>query len=162
MAGSNSTVDVLETIRSALVNTAMPATPPWLGEKLADAGLLGGRLYIIRPPEDAVYPYAVMRLNLATSGTYNGERATGVLEVVLYDRPVTEVNLKRLEQMADVAQGALFAYSDASGGGLIFSRQSARQTLPPFIDPADANLAAVRVTFDITVWPRVLTRYVHP
>jgi hypothetical protein len=56
----------------------------------------------------------------------------------------------------DIVDGCLLSYTDTVDG-LMFARTRTRNTIPLFSDPADSTVVGVVSTFDLTLWPTVLT-----
>ncbi|KKW05435.1 MAG: hypothetical protein UY40_C0020G0012 [candidate division CPR1 bacterium GW2011_GWC1_49_13] len=146
---TTSTTNIYRTLRTRLLSFT-----PAAGATLASR--LGNRLFVAQAPDDATYPYGVMTLSLSTEGAYNGDREQGIFEVTLYDRPRSRQ--EALEDIADICDGALLRYADASSG-LLFSRDRARASLPPAPPPLDREVCAVRLAYSIVVWPEALTQY---
>lgn len=151
MANSTAaTGDIYALLRNALL-TFEPETGPSL------ATLLGSRMYAVRAPETPVFPYVTLRLlSQDRSGAYNGVRKTAMLEVQLVGKPWAQ--LRELETAADVVEEA-FGELRYITDGLLFSRSTSRDTLPPFGSPADSEVCTIRVVASLIIWPRFLTQY---
>ena len=146
---TTSTANIWRTVRSRILGYQPPS-----GATLQTR--LGGRFYMVQAPDDADWPHAIGRLTLPSSGAYNGERLEGELELQIYDRPRSKA--EALEDMADVADQAMLRYADATSG-LIFSRERRRDTLPAFLPPADREVVAIRLVYQLVVWPLYLTQH---
>lgn len=152
---STTTTDLLETqLRNKLLDF-VPLSGATLRARLGGGN---GRLWKDGAPDNAAYPFGVMRLiNRLSRGEYNSERETFDLELMLYGRPRT--NAAAVEDAADVADQAMLRYKDASGGALTFSRARQRDTLPAFADPADREVVQVRLVYGLVVWSVLFTQY---
>lgn len=75
---------------------------------------------------------------------------------MLYGRPRSQA--VTIEDAADVCDQAMLRYVDSSSG-LTFSRERQRDTLPPFIDPADREVVQIRLLYSVKTWPLLLTQY---
>jgi hypothetical protein len=146
---TTSTANVWRQVRSRIL-TYQPPTGTTLQARLV------GRLYHVQAPDDAPWPHAIGVLRLRTDGAYNGDRKEGELEVTLYDRPRSRA--EALEDMADVVDQAMLRYADGSNG-LVFSREGRRDTLPAFLAPADREVCAIRLVYQLVVWPVYLTQH---
>lgn len=139
----------------ALLREALLGFSPAAGYSLQT--LLGERLYITQAPETPVFPYGTLRLiDQQRSGAYNGMRKAALLEIQLVGKPWAQ--LRDLETAADVIEEAFgeFRYTT---DGLLFSRSTSRDTLPPLGTPADSQVCTIRIVASLIVWPRFLTRY---
>ena len=137
-------------LRNRLLNFA-PASGDTLNTRL------GGRLYVSQAPDNAEYPYAVMRLitRQQTDG-YTGFRETSEIELAIFDRPRGQQ--WRAEGIADVAAQAFLMW-DLRTSGLMFARHCRRLTLPPAPSPMDRELVQVMVYVPIVAWPVMFTQY---
>jgi hypothetical protein len=140
------------TLRNRLLNFTQQGT----GLKLQS--IIGTRLYYIQIPDNNdTWPCASYRfINRITSGAYNGDRETADLEVMIFGRPRSQQ--QTVEDAADICDEAMLRYIDSTSG-LIFSRSRQRDSLPPFDDPADREIVAVRLAYPCVIWPRYLTKY---
>jgi len=108
-------------------------------------------------PDTAPYPYVLARFMNGDSATFM-LRTPFDLELLLYDRPRAFAD--DLEDVADVIDQAMkqFTARDPNGvRGLAFSRGRRRDTLPPFTNPADREVVAIRMVFSLVVYPQFLT-----
>lgn len=130
------------------------------GAKLTDT--IGTRLWLFAPPGGTanIWPFGILRfLPFTARGAYNGERVTGQVELMLWNRPRTAAAAKALEGAADVATGAFLRWANTDTDGLMFSREWSRATLPVPSEPADRDTYTIRLTFDVIAWPAYLTQY---
>lgn len=149
---TESTGHIYALLRETLLNFV-----PQAGYSLTT--LLGSRLYAVRAPETPEFPYGTLRLmEQQRSGAYNGVRKQAMLEVQLVGKPWAQ--LRDLEIAADVVEEAFgeFRYTT---DGLLFSRSTSRDTLPPLGSPADSEVCTIRVVASLVIWPRFLTRYTN-
>lgn len=148
---TTSTQGMMQDLRSRLL-TFQPASGDTLNTSL------GGRLYTVQAPDNAEYPYAVIRLvdRRQTDG-YGGLRETFDVELSIVDRPRTQQ--WRAEGIADVAEQA-FRDWDLATSGILFSRHVRRLTLPPAPSPMDRELVQIVLFVPIVAWPVMLTQYV--
>jgi hypothetical protein len=56
----------------------------------------------------------------------------------------------------DLVDQCLTSYTNPSSG-LIVGRSRTRNTVPLFSDPADSTVVAVLATYELYLWPTVLT-----
>ncbi len=125
-------------------------TPDTLGFLLRD-------LWIVQGPDDASFPYGIMRLQARQRpGEYAGEREAMDLELLLYDRPRKQQYT--VEGYADIADQALLRYTDSTAG-FFFSGSSERDTISMDSSIADREVVAVRCVYHIISWPQFLTQY---
>jgi hypothetical protein len=78
------------------------------------------------------------------------------LEVMLYGRPRSQ--RATLQGIADRMDMAMVRYVDAESG-VLASSVSTRNTLPPFKEPADADVVQVMLEYTLRVYPAYLTQY---
>jgi hypothetical protein len=136
------------------VLTFQPITGTTLGARLS------GRLYKDWPPENAVFPYGIMRVINRISGGRNQQpnyRETPSAEFMLYDNTRAAARVDALEDMGDLIDAALIGYVDSTSG-LVYSVGRQRDTLPPPVDPADRHSNSIRILYDFTVYPTYLTQ----
>jgi hypothetical protein len=118
---------------------------------------LGGRLYIVQAPADAVYPYGVLRLmNRMQSEGYQNVRETGDLELLLLHRG--RAHQWEVEEALDVADQAMLGWWDTATGAR-WARHRVRDMLPAAPDPMDRELVVGRWVMGFTHWPHYLTQY---
>ena len=144
-------------LTSSLVKQLIAAvldTPP---EPLTGGGtvreMIGARLYVRRPPDNATYPYGVVNLALRTDPAYDNTRLTGTFECTIFTRPLTRA--EEAEEIADRVMQALAGYRSASRG-LVYATGITRDALPVFRDPADSEVTGIRVAAALAVWPQLL------
>lgn len=146
---TGSTVDIYATIRRALLAYTSPQ-----GERLR---LLIGdpeRVYVRSQPSPVVFPYLTLTLTRSSDAAYNGYRETALLEVQAIGRP--ESQLPVIESAMDLVDQCLTGYTEAMSG-LMVSRSRRRYTVPVFQSPADDQTVQVVSTYDMFLWPVVLT-----
>jgi hypothetical protein len=146
---TDSTKAVYKVLRDHLLSFA----PNGGGQTLTTR--LGGRLYVVRPPDEADYPYGLLRL----FGWGGLLRRTVNLEVVLYFRPVTQA--QAAEDAMDVVDQAMLMLSSGTGNNPVYRTGTGgqRDTLPPAPDVVDKELVVVRSVYPLIVWPSMLTQY---
>jgi hypothetical protein len=119
---------------------------------------LGGRLYAIRPPDNASYPHGVLRLTgREESGDDSSNREDGRIELQLFGRPL--IQSVAVEYAADVAEQAFRKYGADHYGRFDVRSRVTRDTLPPPPAPGDREIAHVRVLWRYTWWPTYRTQY---
>lgn len=144
---SASTVQIYSTIRRALLDYVSTD-----GQRLPD--FLEDRIYVRAQPTPVVYPYMTLMLNRTSLTAFNGYRETALLEVQCIGKPESQLPL--VETAVDIADQCLTAYTQASSG-LTVGRSRTRQTIPMFTDTADSSTVGVLATYELFLWPRVLT-----
>jgi len=148
---TTSTAGIVKALRAHL----LAFDPP--GAQGPASAVLADRLYMAQP-DTLAYPYGLIRLmgRTVTPGSH-GERETADLEIMLHERP--RRLLERLEGIADAFDQAMQRYTAADAGhtlGIVFSRVRRRDTLPPFSNPADRDVAQIRLVYPLTIWPGFL------
>jgi hypothetical protein len=114
-------------------------------------------MYVSRAPDQPTFPFATLRLSeQQRTGEYQGMRKTAMMEIMLVGRPW--LMLEDLEHGADLVEQSLLNFH-YKRDGLIFSRSSTRDTIPPMSSPADAEVCMVRIVANVIIWPQYLTRY---
>jgi hypothetical protein len=78
------------------------------------------------------------------------------LEVMLYGRPRSQ--RATLQGVADRMDQAMVRWVDAESG-VVAASTSTRNTLPPFKEPADADVVQVMLEYTLRVYPAYLTQY---
>jgi hypothetical protein len=78
------------------------------------------------------------------------------LEVMLYGRPRSQ--RATLQGVADRMDQAMVRWVDAESG-VVAASTSTRNTLPPFKEPADADVVQVMLEYTLRVYPAHLTQY---
>ena len=142
-----STTQIYATIRQVLLEYVSP-------DNSRLSNLIHDRLWVRSPYANAVFPYVTIRLDRTSLAAYNGYRETAVLEVQAVGKPESQLPL--VESIMDIIDQCLTAYTDARSG-LMVGRSRTRQTVPMLTDPADESVVAVIATYDLFLWPRVLT-----
>lgn len=147
--GTNSTVQLYASIRQALLDYESPQ-----GERLARFTGDPPRVYVRAAPDRVVFPYLTLRLTRTSLASFNGYRETALLEVQAIGKP--DAQLPLVESAMDLVDQCLTAYT-APANGLVVGRSRTRNTVPPFTDPADSTVVGVIATYDLFLWPTVLT-----
>lgn len=156
---STTSTPVLEdTLRTRLL-THTRLSGSTLAEILGTAPSSGsdGKLYKVQAPDNATYPYGVMRLmNRRTSGDI-AEREVAELEVMLFGRPRSQQ--ATMEGAADACDEALLPrYVDASSGVVACTGRT-RNTMPVFAEPADREVVQIRLVYTLIVYPQNIAQY---
>jgi hypothetical protein len=127
------------------------------GHTLQDATVgIGGRLYRVRAPDNALFPYGVMTLRQPQKPDGDGPiKLVMDLEVLLFGRQ--RATQATVEAYGDRAVQALETYRDGSSG-LVFFESAYSETLPPFPAPADQDIVQVRVMARMHCYPLFLSR----
>jgi hypothetical protein len=113
------------------------------------------RLFLVRAPDDAKFPYGTLRLEATNDGMYHGMRLSAQCEIMLYGRPWTQQ--AQVEAAADLIEQGMHQFI-LNSDGLAFCHGKQRQSLPPGPDPADSEVCSVRLVFELAIWPAYLTR----
>jgi hypothetical protein len=111
-------------------------------------------VYVRAQPEPPVFPYLTLLLNRTSDAAYNGYRETAVLEVQAIGKPESQLPL--VETAMDLVDQCLTAYTDPASG-LMVGRSRNRFTLPLFTTPAESQTVGVVATYNLFLWPVVLT-----
>lgn len=151
---SNSTVQIYATIRRGLIDYVSPQR-----EMLTELIGQEPRIYVRSQPEPAVFPYLTLLLNRTSLAAYNGYRETALLEVQAIGKPESQLPL--VETAMDLVDQCLTAWTDARSG-LTVGRSRTRATVPMFSTPAESQTVAVVSTFELYLWPNVLTSRATP
>lgn len=151
MAVSTATTD---RIYDAIRNRLLTFEPDDASGTLA--ARLSGGLALIVPPDDAPPPYAAIRLSDVRARRSQPGRITVECEALFVHRPRAKV--RELERLADVADQAMFRWTDAVNG-VIACTGWRRQTLPPFKETSDPEIVQVRTVYDLVCWPALFTQY---
>lgn len=144
-----STVQIYATIRRALLNYVTPQ-----GEMLREFVGEEPRIYVRAQPEPPVFPYLTLLLNRTSDAAYNGYRETALLEVQAIGKPESQLPL--IESAMDIVDQCLTAYT-APESGIVVGRSRNRYTLPIFTTPAESQTVGVVATYNLFLWPAVLT-----
>lgn len=140
------------------LRTRMLTFAPLTGSSVSSS--LGERMYVVQAPDDATFPYGVMRIMNSQTNVNDGlgDRMEFDLEVMLYARPRSQQFT--LEAVADVIQSSFLRYRNApTDGGFIFSRQSQRDTIPMLTEPVDREVCTIMIRTHFQAWPAYLTQY---
>jgi hypothetical protein len=154
---------VLAAIRTRLLTYApvSGSTLAALLGTLAGSGA-GGKLYLGKAPDTVTHPYGVMRLiDQPNTGLDGGFMVKGLVELMFFDRPrASHPSTPRtlVNAMADRAEEAWRKWSTYSGDGAIMARAVESRFEVPYEEPADVELAAVRLLLPFTASPQYLTR----
>lgn len=124
------------------------------GDRLRDFIGSPEPVYVRAAPRDPVFPYVTLLLDRTTTPGYNTYRETARLEVQIIGRP--ESQLPNVESAMDIVDLCMLSLLQSTNG-LIWCRNRTRYTEPQFTDPAEANVIAVRSTYDLSLWPTALT-----
>lgn len=147
---TNSLLGIFRLMRDRIMNF----TPQGGGGTIGS--LLPGGFQYIQAADGLKTAHAVGRLGFRREN--NGLRLEGTLEVQIYARPRSKQ--EDVEHIADLMQEALLQWADARSG-VVFSGGDVRDSLPIFPDPADREVAGVRIVFDVVCWPYYLGKYVE-
>lgn len=145
---TRSTNEILETLRRALLDYENAN-----GDALRDT--LGENLWRNRAPDNQPFPYGTMRLSTRNDGKYHGLRLEGKLEVQIYGRPASQLEV--LNDAADLCDQAMTFYVGASAGGLMFTHAFQRDEMPPAGSPVDSETCTIRLVYSLAIWPAYLT-----
>jgi hypothetical protein len=146
---TNSTVQIYATLRQALLDYVSPQQE-MLREIVGDPP----RIYVRSAPDGVVFPYLTLLLSRTSQAAYNGYREQATLEVQALGRPESQLPL--VETAMDVVDQCLTSYTNPTQG-LIVGRSRTRSTIPLFTDPAESTVVGVVATYDLFLWPTVLT-----
>lgn len=144
-----STVQIYTTIRQAMLDYVSPQ-----GERLKDIIGTPERVYVRAAPTNVVFPYITLLLNRTSLTAYNGYRETALLEVQAIGKPESQLPL--VESAMDVVDQCLTGYGYSSDGVMV-GRSRTRNTVPLFTDPAESAIVSVVATYELFLWPAVLT-----
>jgi len=146
---TGSTVAIYATLRQTILDYVSPQ-----GERLTD--FLGdpARVFVRAQPEPVVFPYITLLLSRTSQAAYNGYRESVGLEVQAIGKP--DAQLPTVESAMDVIDQCLTSLTYA-GDGLMVGRSRARATIPQFTAPAEQTTVGVVSTYELYLWPQVLT-----
>jgi hypothetical protein len=153
--GTTSTTALLKALRAQLL-TGADAEGRTAGDALGPVAT--ARLWIGVAPDDAAFPYGVMRLQGQRFGL-GGVRLDAELELLLFGRPRSEQ--ASTEGLADLCVGALLQFADASDG-LLTAQALQRDTMDPVEEPGDSDIVQIRCLFRVIAYPTQLSQYVTP
>lgn len=157
---TTSTTSILQTIRSRLltfVPSGSSTLATLLGSTSSGAGS-DGKLYLVQAPDNITGFYGVMRvLDMPQEGLDGGAMVRGMVELILYGRPRSQQSA--VERMADVATEAWtnWLYTEVTGNCIAARDVDNRISMPPFGEPADRELVAVRLLLRFMATPSFLT-----
>jgi hypothetical protein len=118
--------------------------------------IIGENLWRNRAPDNQTFPYGTMKLTTRRTSGYSGRRLDGRLEVMLYGRPSSELEV--ISDAADLCEQAMLDYVNASPGqGLIFTANVQRDELPQGSGDVDSETCTTRIIFTLAIWPAYLT-----
>lgn len=146
---TGSTVQIYATLRRAILDYASPQ-----GERLKDFVGSPERVYVRAAPTNVVFPYLTMLLTRTSLTAYNGYRETAILEVQALGKPESQLPL--IESAMDIVDQCMTAYTYNSDG-LMVGRSRTRNTVPLMTDPAESPLVGVISSYELYLWPSVLT-----
>lgn len=144
-----STVQIYATMRKAILDYVSPQ-----GERLRDFVGSPERIYVRSAPANVVFPYLTMLLTRTSLTAYNGYRETAILEVQALGKP--ESQLPVVESAMDIVDQCMTAYCYNTDGVMV-GRSRTRNTVPLLTDPAEAPLVGVVSSYELYLWPSVLT-----
>lgn len=144
-----STVQIYATMRKAILDYVSPQ-----GERLRDFVGSPERVYVRAAPANVVFPYLTMLLTRTSLTAYNGYRETAILEVQALGKP--ESQLPVVESAMDIVDQCMTAYTYNTDGVMV-GRSRTRNTVPLLTDPAEAPLVGVVSSYELYLWPSVLT-----
>lgn len=147
--GTSSTVQLYAMLRGALLDYVSPEN-----ERLVDFMGDPARVYVRAAPEPPVFPYLTLLLSRTSQAEYNGYRETAILEVQAIGKPESQLPL--VESAMDLIDQCLTSYTQASAG-LVVGRSRTRSTVPLFTAPAESATVGVIASYDLFLWPAVLT-----
>jgi len=148
-AATSSTVQIYGAIRQALVEYVSPQN-----EMLRAFVGQPERIYVRSAPDGIVFPYMTLLLSRTSLSAFNGYRETAVLEVQAMGKPESQLPL--VESAMDIVDQCLTAFTKPTEG-LVVGRSRTRQTVPLFSDPAESTVVGVIASYDLFLWPAVLT-----
>lgn len=128
------------------------------GGQQAISALLTGGVYSVEAPDNATFPFALLRLQNRRTG--NGDdgalRERGTLQIIIYGRPRTDFDT--IETAMDVMENALYRWNTDTLDGLLTVRTlEQRDTLPPYQSPDNREIISVRGLWNYTCWPSYRT-----
>jgi hypothetical protein len=144
-----STVQIYATMRQAMLDYVSPQ-----GERLKDIVGSPERVYVRAAPTNVVFPYLTLLLTRTSLTAYNGYRETAILEVQALGKPESQLPL--IESAMDLVDQCMTAYL-YNNDGVMVGRSRTRNTVPLLTDPAEAPLVGVISSYELYLWPSVLT-----
>lgn len=144
-----STVQIYATLRQAMMDYVSPQ-----GERLRDIVGFPERVYVRAAPTNVVFPYLTLLLTRTSLTAYNGYRESAVFEVQALGKPESQLPL--IESAMDLVDQCLTGYLYNTDGVMV-GRSRTRNTVPLLTDPAEAPLVGVVASYELYLWPSVLT-----
>lgn len=144
-----STVQIYATMRRAMLDYVSPQ-----GECLRDIIGTPERVYVRAAPTNVVFPYLTMLLTRTSLTAYNGYRETALLEVQALGKPESQLPL--IESAMDLVDQCMTGYL-YNTDGIMVGRSRTRNTVPLLTDPAESPLVGVISSYELYLWPSVLT-----
>lgn len=144
-----STVQIYATIRQAMLDYTSPQ-----GERLRDIIGTPERVYVRAAPTTVTFPYLSLLLNRTSLTAYNGYRETALLEVQAIGKPESQLPL--IESAMDLVDQCLTGYL-YNTDGIMVGRSRNRNTVPMLTDPAESAIVSVVASYELYLWPAVLT-----
>lgn len=146
------------TDRDGAIRTRLLTFNPIDADVPLGSALLVGGLHKQAPPDNAAYPYGVLRVTGAGLGRDDADMSReGTIELFLVGRP--RAMLPVLEQIADIAEQAMWKWQTDTTGWLAVRELMSRVTMPPFPSPANAEMQQIRLVWRYTWWPTHLMQY---
>lgn len=130
--------------RLRLLTHRNDAGDPTLAERLS------GGLHYGSPPDNAPYPYGVLRVHNLRPYPVDAPYFTADVEVQLYYRPRAEY--VALQDAADVAREAADGFVDLAAG-IAETNLRDDDELPPFTEGDDPEVIASRLVFAAKLFP---------
>lgn len=149
LPSTSSTVQIYSTFRKAIMDYQSPQ-----GERLSDFIGQPERVYVRAAPTNVIFPYITLLLNRTSLTAYNGYRETALLEVQAIGKPESQLPL--VESAMDLIDQCLTGYL-YNTDGIMVGRSRTRNTVPLFTDPAESAIVSVVATYELYLWPQVLT-----
>lgn len=144
-----STVQIYATMRQAMLDYVSPQ-----GERLRNFIGIPERVFVRAAPTNVVFPYITLLLTRTSLTAYNGYRETALLEVQALGKPESQLPL--VESVMDLIDQCMTAYL-YNNDGLMVGRSRTRNTVPMFTDPAESAIVSVVASYELYLWPSVLT-----
>lgn len=116
------------------------------------------RVYVSKAPDDAQYPYVVLRkMESESDPDYPNLREEYVIEAMCYGRPRSKE--QETEQIADLVEEALLTWHESSAAnGLTYGVElDKRDTEPAFPEAVDSDIVAIRVRVRCCTWSKRLS-----
>ena len=148
-----STEWLYETIRDRILNYT-PVGPAFPGGALS--GVLGGRVWFVKPPDDAAFPCVVIKLqDRVSDGFDHGYAETFAIEVQCYNRPRGYKTNKLNVQIADQVQAALTGWLNLAP--LAVKAMRMRMSMPTASSPSDRDIQTEYLLFDGVWYPNYVS-----